>query len=82
MEANIIQIGNSKGVILPSDWLKRLGLSLKSAVSISLENSQIVIKPQSRQGWAEAAQRAHEAGDDALLVPDVFEDEPLEDWTW
>lgn len=82
MEANIIQIGNSKGVILPSDWLKRLGLSLKSAVSISLENSQIVIKPQPRQGWAEAAQRAHEAGDDGLLLPDVFEDESLEDWTW
>lgn len=49
---------------------------------VQMDDNQIVIKGQLRQGWAEAAQRAHEAGDDALLVPDVFEDEPLEDWTW
>lgn len=56
MEANIIQIGNSKGVIF-----------LETGI---------------RQGWAEAARRAHEAGDDTLLLPDVFEDETLEDWIW
>ena len=33
------------------------------------------IKAQPRQGWAEAAKRAHENGDDELLIPDVFEDE-------
>ena len=37
---------------------------------------------QPRQGWAEAAKRAHENGDDELLIPDVFEDEKFEDWTW
>lgn len=42
----------------------------------------IVIKAQPRQGWAEAAKRAHENGDDELLIPDVFEDEKFEDWTW
>ena len=35
MVTNIIQIGNSKGIILPSEVLKQLRLSLKSAVSIS-----------------------------------------------
>ena len=25
---------------------------------------------------------AHENGDDELLIPDVFEDEKFEDWTW
>ena len=59
MVTNIIQIGNSKGIILPSEILK-----------------------QPRQGWAEAAKRAHENGDDELLIPDVFEDEKFEDWTW
>ena len=34
-----------------------------------------MIKAQPRQGWAEAAKRAHENGDDKLLIPDVFEDE-------
>ena len=74
MVTNIIQIGNSKGIILPSEVLKQLRLSLKSAVSISLDGNNIVIKAQPRQGWAEAAKRAHENGDDELLIPDVFED--------
>ena len=37
MVTNIIQIGNSKGIILPSEILKQLRLSLKSTVSVSLE---------------------------------------------
>ena len=52
MVTNIIQIGNSKGIILPSEILKQLRLSLKSAVSISLDGNNIVIKAQPRQGWA------------------------------
>jgi hypothetical protein len=28
-----------------------------------------------RKGWSEAFQKMHEAGDDKLLIPDVFEDE-------
>ena len=68
MVTNIIQIGNSKGIILPSEILKQLRLSLKSAVSISLDGNNIVIKAQPRQGWAEAAKRAHENGDDELLM--------------
>ena len=66
----------------PSEILKQLRLSLKSAVSVSLDGNNIVIKAQPRQGWAEAAKRAHENGDDELLIPDVFEDEKFEDWTW
>ena len=73
MVTNIIQIGNSKGIILPSEILKQLRLSLKSTVSVSLDGNNIVIK---------AAKRAHENGDDELLIPDVFEDEKFEDWTW
>lgn len=78
----IISVGNSKGIILPSEILKQLRLSLKSTVSVSLDGNNIVIKAQPRQGWAEAAKRAHENGDDELLIPDVFEDEKFEDWTW
>ena len=49
---------------------------------ISLEGNKSVIKEQPRQGWAEAAKRDHENGDDELRSPDVFEDEKFEDWTW
>lgn len=82
MVTNIIQIGNSKGIILPSEILKQLRLSLKSAVNVSLDGNNIVIKAQPRQGWAEAAKRLHAEGGDELLIPNVFEDETFEDWTW
>lgn len=82
MESNIIQIGNSRGVILPSELLRRLNLSLKSPVDISLEGSHIVIKAHPRQGWAEAARKCSEAGDDELLIPDTVDDKEMEDWTW
>jgi antitoxin MazE len=82
MKTTIIQIGNSKGIILPSAMLRRLRLSLKSAVNMSLSGEHIVIAAEPRQGWAEAAKNAHKTGGDKLLVPDVFEDEKFEDWTW
>lgn len=82
MTTNIIKIGNSKGIILPSDILKQLSLSLKSAVNITLEGKNIVIKAEPRQGWAEAAMQAHMDNEDTMLIPDIFEDEKMEDWTW
>jgi hypothetical protein len=35
-----------------------------------------------RAGWAAAAKQAHAAGEDKLIVADVFEDETMEDWKW
>lgn len=81
MKTNIIQIGNSKGVILPAEILRRLNLSLKSAVNVSLEGNDIVIKAQPRQGWKEDAMHLHNESGDELIIPDVFEDEKFEDWT-
>lgn len=81
MRANIIKVGNSRGVILPSSLLKRLNLSAKDAVEISLERESIVIKAAPRQGWAAAAATMH-TGDDALLIPDIFEDENMEEIEW
>ena len=72
MVTNIIQIGNSKGIILPSEILKQLRLSLKSAVSISLDGNNIVIKGTTTAGMGGSCQTCHENGDDELLIPDVF----------
>jgi antitoxin MazE len=55
MKTNIINIGNSQGVILPAAILRRLGLHTKSSVEIELSEDGIFIKPSPRQGWAEAA---------------------------
>lgn len=82
MRTNIIRIGNSKGIIIPSDILHKLRLSIKSAVNISIENEKIVIRPEPRKGWAEAAKQMHATGEDTLLIPDILKNEDFSDIPW
>ena len=82
MKTSIINIGNSQGIIIPSALLRQLNLSFKSAVKIEIDNGAIIIKPEPRQGWAEAAKQMHEAGDDELLTGDFPTRFDQEEWTW
>lgn len=81
MRANIIKIGNSKGIILPKGMMRSLGLSEKSAITIQIEQDEIRIrKAPTRDGWEEAAKRMRASEDDELLIPPVLDDEEQEDW--
>ena len=82
MKTNIINIGNSQGIILPAILLRQLNLSFKSIVEIEIDNGAIIIKPDPRQGWAEAAQQMNAAGDDELLMGDFPNEFDKEEWTW
>ncbi|WP_159476159.1 AbrB/MazE/SpoVT family DNA-binding domain-containing protein [Dyadobacter sp. 3J3] len=82
MKTNIINIGNSQGIILPSMILRQMKLTFKSSVQIEIENGTIMIKPEPRQGWAEAAKQMHEAKDDELLLGDFPNDFDNDEWTW
>jgi antitoxin MazE len=82
MKATIIQIGNSKGIILPSDILRKVHLSLKSAVNISVDKETIVIKAEPRQGWADAFKEFSLSGEEETFFPEVFKDEDLSFWQW
>lgn len=82
MKVNIINIGNSQGIIIPSMLLRKLNLSFKSSVQLEIENGSIVIKPTPRQGWAEAALEMHAASDDIALLEDSMTDFDKEEWTW
>ncbi|GHT66934.1 hypothetical protein FACS189452_03720 [Bacteroidia bacterium] len=82
MRTNIIQIGNSRGVILPSIVLRRLDLSLKSTVDVLMEDEKIIIQPKPRSGWDEAFKQFALSGAEESFFPDVFEDEDLSDWKW
>lgn len=82
MKANIINIGNSQGIILPSVLLRQLKLSNRSTVELEINNGSIIIKPEPRQGWAEAAKQMNAAGDDQLLLGDFPNEFEKEEWTW
>ena len=84
MEANIVKVGNSKGIIIPSKLLKLLGLEKK--VNINVEENKIIITPKTRkvrEGWEEMIKTEVEKnGSPKKLMPDFFEGEDTDDWSW
>lgn len=83
MRSTVRNIGNSKGVILPQNLLKQC--FIEEEVIIEVKNNSIVITPASenkRKGWAEAFREMAKNNDDQLVIPDMFQDEDLTDWTW
>jgi len=47
METNLIKIGNSRGVIIPSEMLKKLSLTENNSVNMVLEKDAVVIRAAS-----------------------------------
>ena len=82
MKANIINIGNSQGIILPAMLLRKLNLSFRSPVRVEINDGAIVIKPEPRQGWATAAQQMHVAEEDKLFLDDFTNEFDKEEWAW
>jgi antitoxin MazE len=80
MEVSIIRIGNSKGLRLSKTILDKYQINDK--IEMILENDHIILRPfkEPRQGWSEAFIEMHAAGDDQLLIDDVFNDENFEEW--
>jgi len=83
MEANIIKVGNSRGIIIPSKFIKLIGLGNK--VSIKVEDNKIVIEPAkeiARENWDRLFIKANSKKDKVILIPDVFKDENFDEWAW
>jgi len=79
MDIKIINIGNSKGIILPSIFLKILKLDTGSKLNLEVNTNtkEIIIKTQIRVGWAEAFRNYSIKDEDELLIPDIFNDEKI-----
>lgn len=70
MQVTIRPIGNSHGVVIPKPLLLQAGLS-GGVAEIAVEGGALVLrKPRksARSGWAEAAAKIAESGDDALVL--------------
>ena len=80
MDLPVIKIGNSKGIRLSSTILKKY--EIKDTVEVVLEEDHIILKPKSkaRKGWDKAFKKMNERGEDKLIIPDLFEDENLDEW--
>jgi antitoxin MazE len=71
MHVSIRRIGNSQGVVIPKPILTQLGLSGEAEAEMIVEGGALVLRRPARParaGWAEAAKKIAEAGDDALVM--------------
>ena len=86
MKANIIRIGNSRGIRLPKSLLQECGLdNTLMEVDIAVKNKSLVITRSEsiRDGWENAFKKMAEAGDDELLDTEFLQNSWDEsEWEW
>ena len=82
MQASVVKIGSSVGVIIPNFIVKEASLQAGKKLDLRLVgNSEIVLtKSNPREGWDLAAQKLHSDKGDQLIIPDIFEDENFDEW--
>ena len=71
IHVTIRQIGNSQGVVIPIPILAQVGLDPEAGAEMTIEGDALVLRRPAgpvRSGWAEAARKIAEAGDDALVM--------------
>ena len=82
MKAQLVRIGNSRGVRLPKLMIEEAGLGDEVELTV-MDGTIVVASPRRpRAGWAAAAQRLRESAGDGLLdplSPTRFDDE---EWKW
>jgi antitoxin MazE len=70
MKAQIVRIGNSRGIRLPKSVLEETGF--REVVELKIVSGGLLLRPgrKAREGWADAAREMAERGDDAPLLTD------------
>jgi antitoxin MazE len=82
IHVSIRRIGNSHGVVIPKPILAQLGLNGEAEMTV--EGGALVLRKPAgptRAGWAEAAKKIADAGDDQLVLGE-FGNEADKDLVW
>ena len=82
MKANVVRIGNSRGVRIPKAILELVGLG--DQVEIQVRGSQLLIQParHPRAGWDGAFAAMARHGDDTLIDPLAPTKWDESEWRW
>ncbi len=83
MRTVLRKIGNSQGVLIPAALLSECGL--RGEVDLSVDAGRLIISalPQTRAGWAVAAEQIAAQGEDESVWPVEFDEESADgEWTW
>ena len=83
MKAELVRIGNSRGIRIPKPFIEQCGLG--ETVELRVANDCLIISPerQPRQGWNDAFRASGRALDDELMLeiaePSEFD---RKEWRW
>lgn len=83
MKADLIRIGNSRGIRIPKAIIEQC--QLDDPVDLRVEKNRLVISShrKPRQGWEVALRRAAPAHEDEPLLEPALDDKfDREEWTW
>ena len=82
MKTRLVQIGNSRGIRLPKTVLAEA--QLEDEVELKAEPGCVVIRSlrRPRAGWADAAQKMRQRGEDRLIDSPVLTRFDREEWEW
>lgn len=83
MYAEIIKIGNSKGLRIPKAFLKQC--KIQNTVNLTVKNHSLIITPckNIREGWEESFSIMAKNKDDALLDENYLDySVGVEEWEW
>lgn len=83
MKADIIKIGNSRGIRIPKALLDSCGL--EGAVQLHVEDGKLIISPSRaiREGWSDSFKKMAVAEGDTLLLDDAYDSEwDNSEWEW
>ncbi len=77
LKISVVRIGGSRGIRIPRKVLDECHIS--DTVEAIVDNGQITLRPEKkpREGWAAAARKIHEKGEDRLLIDDM-----PDEWVW
>ncbi len=81
MITKIVPIGNSKGIRIPNNIIKELGIENQIELCVDEKESQIILKPvrKPREEWDRAFKTMAEKHDDDLIIADSID---LDAWEW
>jgi antitoxin MazE len=81
MKADLVRIGNSRGVRIPKSVIEECGF--EGRVEMRVESGSLIITParRIREGWNDACKAMAARGDDKLLLPDDLE-HSFDDTEW
>ena len=68
MEIQVIQIGNSKGIILSKAILERYNIQNKVVLELRKNHINIAPVKQFREGWDKSLSEMNSRGEDILLL--------------